>query len=193
MTQKEMKRIFIAVDISDQARRGAAAHIEELRGGVKNLRVGWERPEKLHLTLKFLGDMTGEQLEKLNNAVRQAASMAGPFDLRTGKTGVFPSIRKARVLWLGLEDSGGELLHLHRVLETESEKAGFARETRDFRPHLTIARLREPGKSAGLATAHLRAQIEPVEFHVPEIVVYESRLAPTGSTYTPVFKYKLTA
>jgi 2'-5' RNA ligase len=187
-----MKRIFIAIDISDEARRRAAAHIDELRTGVKNLRVGWERPEKLHLTLKFLGDVTNERLEKLKGAVEQAASLAGPFDLRTGKTGVFPSIRKARVLWLGLEDAGGELQRLHRILETECEKAGFARETRDFKPHLTIARLREPGKSAGLAGAHLRAQIGPVEFEVPEIVIYESRLAPTGSIYTPVFKHKLT-
>lgn len=192
MTQKEMKRIFIAVDISEEARRRATAHIDELRGGVKNFRVGWERPEKLHLTLKFLGDVTTEQLEKLNYAVEKAASAAGPFFLRTGKTGVFPSLRKAGVLWLGLEDAGGELHSLHRMLEAECEKVGFARETRDFKPHLTIARLREPGKSAGLAAAHLAAQIEPVEFEVPEIVIYESRLAPTGSVYTPIFKYKLT-
>jgi 2'-5' RNA ligase len=187
-----MKRIFIAVDISDDARRRAAVHIDELRSGFKDLRVGWERSEKLHLTLKFLGDATNEQLEKLNNAVGQATSLAAYFCLRTGETGVFPSIQKARVLWLGLEDAGGELQRLHQVLETECESAGFARETRDFKPHLTIARLREPGKSAGLAAAHLRAQIEPVEFEVPEIVIYESRLAPTGSVYTPVFKYKLT-
>jgi len=192
LTQKEMKRIFIAVDISDEARRLAAAHIDELRSGVKSLRVGWERPEKLHLTLKFLGDATNGQLERLNNAVEQAASQAGPFHLRTGKTGVFPSIGKARVLWLRLEDAGGELQRLYRILKTECEKAGFARETRDFKPHLTIARLREPGKSADLAAAHLRAQIEPVEFEVPEIVIYESRLAPTGSIYTPVFRYTLT-
>lgn len=187
-----MKRIFIAVDISEEARRRAAALIDDLRSGVKNLRVGWERPEKLHLTLKFLGDVTNEQLEKLNKSVEQAASLVGPFYLRTGKTGIFPSIRKARVLWLGLEDAGGELQRLHQILEAECEKAGFTRETRDFKPHLTIARLREPAKSAGLASAHLQAQIEPVEFEVPEIVIYESRLAPTGSTYTPVFKSKLT-
>jgi 2'-5' RNA ligase len=191
LTQKEMKRIFIAVDISDEARRQAAAHIDELRSGVKNLRVGWERPEKLHLTLKFIGDATNEQLERLNNAVEQAASLARPFHLRTGKTGVFPSIRIARVLWLGLEDAGGELRRLQEILETACEKAGFARETRHFKPHLTIARLREPGESAGLAVVHVRTQIEPVEFEVPEIVIYESRLAPTGSVYTPVFKYKL--
>jgi 2'-5' RNA ligase len=80
---------------------------------------------------------------------------------------------------------------LHQILESECEKAGFARETRDFKPHLTIARLREPGRPAGLAGAHMQAQIRPVEFEVPEIVLYESRLAPTGSIYTPVFKYKL--
>lgn len=187
-----MKRIFIAVNISDEARRRAAAHIDGLRARFMKLRVGWERPEKLHLTLKFFGDVNEDQLGQLNKATEQAASVVEPFRLSTAETGVFPSIRKARVLWLGVVDPGGEFRRFHQMLETECEKAGFAPESRDLKPHLTIARLREPERSAGLAAAHLRAEIEPVEFLVPEVVIYESRLGPTGSVYTPVFKYKLT-
>jgi 2'-5' RNA ligase len=117
-----MKRIFIAVDISEEARRRAAAHIDGLRSGVRNLRVGWERPEKLHLTLKFLGDVTNEQLGRLNKSVEQAATQTGTFYLRTGKTGVFPSIRKARVLWLGLEDSGGNCAVFIRSWRASAKK-----------------------------------------------------------------------
>lgn len=187
-----MKRIFIAVDISDEARRRAVAHINELRGRFTNLRVGWERPEKLHLTLKFLGDINENQIDLLNTAAGRAAAIAPPFLIRTAKTGVFPSQRKARVLWIGLEDADGEFRRLHQVLEDECEKAGFAREGRDLKPHLTIARLREPARSAVLAAAHLGTRIEPAELEVSEIVIYESRLLPTGSVYFPIVTHKLT-
>ena len=165
----------------------------EFGADVKNLRVGWERPEKLHLTLKFLGDVTNEQLERLNKAPSNKLPPKPVLFTCVPAKPAFsrPYAKRAFYGW-GWKMPAGNYSDLHRILETECEKTGFARETRDFKPHLTIARLREPGKSAGLAAAHLRAQIEPVEFEVPEIVIYESRLAPTGSVYTPVFKYKLT-
>lgn len=187
-----MKRIFVAIDISDEARRRAAAHIDRLRGVVSKARVGWVRAEKLHLTLKFLGDTSDNDLEKLNTAVERAASRIGPFFIHMGKTGVFPAARKARVLWLGVEDESGEFRRLYQILEEECEKEGFQRETkRDFKPHLTIARLREPGRPADLVRAHLETEFEPVEFEVPEIVIYESRLQPAGPVYLPIARYKL--
>jgi len=186
-----MKRIFIAVDISDEARRAAAGYIEGLRRGDRRLRVGWERPEKLHLTLKFVGDVTDEQLDALRDAVQAAALQAAPFTLAVGRTGVFPGGRKARVLWLGIEDATGALARLSERVEAECEKRGFDREKRAFRPHLTIARLREPDISAELVGRHLQTNFEPIEFGVAEIVIYESRLDSKGSTYSAAAAYKL--
>jgi 2'-5' RNA ligase len=186
-----MKRIFVAVDISEEARRKATEYIETLRRQFPRLRVGWDKPEKLHLTLKFLGDTEDEQLAKLTQAASMAARRISNFKLRIAGNGVFPNRRKARVLWLGVTDEKGSLQALSKALENECEAQGLARETRDFKAHLTIARLREPEKSANLVEKHLQENFEEVEFEVSEIVIYQSELSPQGSRYTVVSKHAL--
>lgn len=184
-----MKRIFTAIDISEEARRKVSAYIETLKKQFPKLRVGWDKPEKLHLTLKFLGDIDDEQLGKLTAAIEKTAREISAFRLRIAETGVFPNQRKARVLWLGVKDEKGNLRKLNEALENECEKQDFARETRDFKAHLTIARLREPEKSKSLVAAHLRETFEAVEFEASEIVIYQSQLAPQGSRYAIVSKH----
>lgn len=184
-----MKRIFVAVDISEEARLEAARYIESLRRRFPNLRVGWDKPEKLHLTLKFLGETSDEQLAGLTKAVERAARETANFKLRIDGTGVFPSRRKARVLWLGVTDGRENLRKLNEALERECERAGFACETRDFKAHLTIARLREPEKSRNLVEAHLQENFAAIEFEVSEIVIYQSELSPQGSRYNVVSKH----
>jgi 2'-5' RNA ligase len=184
-----MKRIFVAIDISEAARRKASAHIETLRRRFPELRVGWEKPEKLHLTLKFLGDTGDEQLRNLTKAVEKAARQISNFKLRISGTGVFPNRRKARILWLGVTSENESLRKLSEILESECEREGFAPETRDFKAHLTIGRLREPEKSGNLAETHLQEKFEAVEFEVSEIAIYQSELSPQGSRYTIVSKH----
>lgn len=178
-----MKRIFIAVDISDEARRKTAAYIESLKLEFPALRVGWEKPEKLHLTMKFLGDTDENRLEKLKDITQNIAAEIPKFNLQIAKTGVFPSARNARVLWIDVKDEKGSLTEINRLLESECERIGFPRETRNFKPHLTIARLKEPRGSRELIEKHLKKEFEPVGVEAAEIVIYESRLRPTGSIY----------
>jgi 2'-5' RNA ligase len=187
------RRIFIAIDISEQARRRVSDFTEQLKKEFSHLRGGWEKPEKLHLTLKFLGDADEVQLEKLKEIVENIAAKISKFTLRIAETGVFPSARNARVLWIDVKDEKGSAAKINQSLETECEKIGFAKEKRNFKPHLTIARVRDVGKSRELAESHLKKEFEPVEFEVAEIVIYESRLQPTGSIYTNVFSSKLKA
>ncbi len=149
-----MKRIFAAIDISDEARAKIAGYIETLRGEFSNLRVGWEKSEKLHLTLKFLGETDEKQLKNLTEAVENTARQVSNFKLQIVGTGVFPAKRNARILWLSLRDKDGKLQKLNEILETECEQIGFAKEKRNFKPHLTIARLREPQKSIELVRTH---------------------------------------
>lgn len=183
-----MKRIFIAIDLSEEARSLAAEYIQDLRDAFPRLRVGWERPEKLHLTLKFLGDISDAQLEGVENAVAAAAHESPHFRLRLEATGVFPSARKARILWLGLTERDNTLREIFNRLEEELETIGFPKDPRKFSPHLTIARLREPASSKRLVDLHLTSHFEPVEFEVRELVVYESVLSPKGSVYRTVSK-----
>ncbi len=186
-----MKRVFTAIDISDQARAKVSDYIKILRDEFPDLRVGWDKPEKLHLTLKFLGDINERHLENLIEAVRETAKRISSIKLRISGTGVFPSKRNARVLWLGVKDEKKSLQKLNGILETQCEAKGFARETRNFKPHLTVARLRAPHKSKELIGRHSENDFQSAEFEASEITIYESRLQKSGSIYSIVSKYKL--
>ncbi len=186
-----MKRIFTAIDISDEARRKVSGYIENFRGEFPNIRVGWEKPEKIHLTLKFLGDVDEKQLQNLIEAVEKSAREISGFKLQIAETGVFPSPKNARILWLGIKDKGENLPKLNEISESECEKIGFPKEKRNFKAHLTIARLREPQKSRELAGTHLQNGFEPIEFEVSQITIYESELQPTGSIYKTVKNVEL--
>lgn len=177
------KRVFVTIEISEEARRKTAKYTEFLRKTFPKVRVSWEKAEKLHLTLKFLGEIEDSKLAKLIVAVEKTSRQITEFKLQITETGVFPKPANAKVLWIDTKDTNGEMFHLNRILENECEKQGFKRETRGFKPHLTIARLREPANSKDLIENHLREKFEPVEFKVSEIVIYESVLYPQGSTY----------
>lgn len=181
------KRIFVAIDISDRARIRVTDYIEDLRGEFSNLRVGWEKAEKLHLTLKFLGDIDSNELQNLTEAVEKTAQQFANFKFQISQTGVFPSNRNARILWLGIDDENRNLQKINNVLEMECGQKGLVKENRNFKAHLTIGRLREPNKSKELIDAHLNKTFAAVKFEVSEIVIYESRLQKSGSIY---IKYK---
>lgn len=187
------RRIFVAVDISDEARGKVSDYISNLKTKFPNVKVGWDRPEKLHLTLKFLGDSDEDQLEKLEKICEKISFEITNYKLQISETGVFPSPRNARVLWLGVYGDVGELQKINAILETECEKIGYKKEKRIYKPHLTIGRIREPQKAKELAKVHLENKFEPVEFEVSELVIYESKLQPSGSVYTKVsgFKFKV--
>lgn len=186
-----MKRIFTAIDISEETREKVADYIKALHSEFPNLRVGWEKPEKLHLTLKFLGDIDERELKNLIEAVGKMAKRISKFKLQIVQTGVFPSRKNARILWLGVKDETEKLRNLNEILESECERFGFAKEKRNFKAHLTIARLREPQNSKALIEKHLENEFKSAEFDVSEIVIYESRLQKSGSIYSVVSKSKL--
>jgi 2'-5' RNA ligase len=186
-----MKRLFIGIDISDEARQIAAQRILELKESFHDVSVGWEKPEKLHITLKFLGRTEDSQLPKISKSIRQFARMRKPFRLTLTGHGVFPSLRNPRILWLGLNDIQQTLCTLAQSLIDEMAKLGFEPEKRQFKAHLTIARIKEPQKGAKLAETHSQMEYEPVEFRVGEIVLYESQLGPTGSVYTKLEQFQL--
>jgi 2'-5' RNA ligase len=95
------------------------------------------------------------------------------------------------VLWIGINDSSGALLELHRRLEAEAANVGFAKETRPFHPHLTIARLRQPDNARALTAAHNQMEFEPLEIAVTELVVIRSELSSAGSKHTVVSRHQL--
>jgi 2'-5' RNA ligase len=108
--------------------------------------IRWVNPEGIHLTLAFLGDLTNERLVQVMQATKAAAHQAAPFTYRLAHPGVFDSLNRARVIWMGIAEPTGSLQQLHRVLNRELEQRGFRTEKRAFSPHLTLARVKAPLK-----------------------------------------------
>ena len=131
------------------------------------------------------------RVRELSRAAGVAAEGSGPFELTVEEAGTFPPRGAARVLWLGVRDESGSLARLQRRLEEEGEAAGFTREPRAFKPHLTLARLRAPKDAHALSEAHRRSTFGPHAFRVSDLVVMRSELGPGGSRYTPLSRHAL--
>jgi 2'-5' RNA ligase len=185
------RRIFLAITIPDPVRNVCDRHIDYLRTAFPNVRVGWEMTEKLHVTMKFLGNTGEDTLNALETGVAEIVAKHDAFRLRLSRTGLFPRESRPRVLWIGLEDRLQAVTPLYSELESLCEGLGYPKETKAFRPHVTIGRVRDPDTASALAACHLKTKIEPVEFEVPEIVIYESKLQTTGSVYSIISTAKL--
>ncbi len=177
-------RLFCAIELAAEVRAQAARYMAGLRERAPEVKASWDREEKLHLTLKFFGDVADERVARLVSALERAASSTNPFELKLRGTGAFPPSGLARVLWLGVVDPTGRLAELQKQVEDECAAAGFAREGKRFHPHLTIARLRRPEGARALAAAHKEMKFEAEAFNVSEIVLIKSELLPQGSRYT---------
>src|SRR6266404_312162 len=153
-TSGEYWRLFIAIELPSNVRRTLIDRIDLVREAVPEARASWAGEENLHLTLKFLGDTEPTKVEGLSQAIQRCANAVRPFEMNLESCGVFPPHGQPRVLWIGVEDPSGQLASLHRELEDECGRVGFAREQRPFRPHLTIARIRNPKGARRLVHAH---------------------------------------
>lgn len=184
-------RLFCAVELPQEIRAQAASYMARLREAAPGARAGWDKEEKMHLTLKFLGATKEDKVEHLTGALERAASLINPFELGLHGTGAFPPSGLARVLWLGVTDPSGRLYKLHKQVEDECAPLGFARERKRFHPHLTIARLRSPEGARKLASLHKSMEFETEAFSVTEIVLIKSDLGPQGSRYTKLSSHEL--
>jgi 2'-5' RNA ligase len=173
-------RTFVALELSEPLKEGILALGSRLKG--RGVRASWVRPGALHLTLKFLGDVEEGALSDLRGAVRRAAAGVPPFRFETTGLGAFPSPRRPRVIWLGVEPDE-PLFDLAEAVERELSELGFPRERRPFRPHITIGRIRDPGASGDIsrALADLGGLREVVE--VSEVRIMKSTLLPGGAVH----------
>ncbi len=178
------QRIFAAIELTDEARQVCSTHLEEIRSEFPSVRIGWEHREKLHITLKFLGNVDSRLIETFSSHLIGIAERHERFTLRLSKTGVFPSPIRPRILWIGVSDTSGVIQSIYRDIEKASVELGVTPEERAFHPHVTIGRIRRPERSRELVEKHLNARIEPIEFEVRHIALYESKLLPTGSVYS---------
>lgn len=180
-------RLFVAVELPAAWKQELRTAERELdRTGLSGLR--WVRPDAIHLTLKFLGEVGRHMLADIEQALTTACRSGPPFELRLAGLGSFAGHGRVRVLWAGVEGDLGALRKLQQRLDAEVHELGFARETRPFAPHLTLARVVEdapPDMPARVAAALRRVKLPVVEpLHVQELSLIRSQLSRGGATYT---------
>jgi 2'-5' RNA ligase len=187
-----MIRSFIAIDLPEATRHGLAAVQEQLKQSGAGVR--WVKPGSIHLTLKFLGNIHPAQVEDIALAVAQEVRDQPPITLGAAGLGAFPSRRKPRVIWIGMEGEVQRLNGIQARVENALEPLGFVREKRPFQPHLTIGRVKDRRKLQALIDAMATLDMEPFNsFDADEIILYKSDLRPTGAIYTKLHRMPLAA
>lgn len=186
----ETCRLFVAVALPREVKAALAVHRAELEPGLPTLR--WVRPEGIHLTLKFLGDVPTERLNDVRGALsRCVEDQAGALiRLETAGVGVFPNPRAPRVLWVGFDQVSDRLYHLQRCVEEAAKGLGFPPERRPFRPHLTVGRFRRQLRRVErewLASCLTRdAERTFGGLTVSRLSLFRSTLLPGGARYDEV-------
>jgi 2'-5' RNA ligase len=176
-------RLFLAVEVPEPVRRQVAGAVDNLRERIPRAR--WVPIENQHVTVKFLGSTWPRLVGRVTEVIARVAAEAEPFETRVDGLGAFPSERRARVLWAGLEDPGDAMTRLAAALD-EGLAPEFAREKRAFTAHLTLARFEPPSALEGL-DGGLRT--EP--FRVDRLVLFRSHLRRPAPVYEPLERFPL--
>jgi 2'-5' RNA ligase len=187
-------RLFIAVDLDDEARAAMASAQKRLAAGMEDASrssLKWIPPDRLHLTLVFLGEVDEARAPAVIDAMRADVAQA-PFDLAYIGTGVFPPRGAPKVLWAGVGAGAQQVIDLQQALTARIAAAGQPIEERPFSPHLTLARWRE---SRGADRARALAAVPEgtiARVHVDHATLYQSRISSAGPTYTALARANLT-
>jgi RNA 2',3'-cyclic 3'-phosphodiesterase len=185
-------RAFIAFELPPEITRLAA----ELQACLQRqgLKLRWVRPGNIHLTLRFLGEIPSEQAADVARAMRMAAIGGAPIQLSSQGMGVFPNLRKPRVLWMGLGGQTELLARAAERLEAQLAPLGISREDRPFKAHLTLARFQKALDARRLQEAlEACGGFRPQPLMAAEMVLFQSDLRPQGAIYTPLVRVALGA
>ena len=186
-------RCFIAIDI-DEKIRAALGNLQQRlqnKADIKRSDVKWVRPEAMHLTLKFLGEVKDQKVVEVCNIVKDVAAGHKSFELDIERLGCFGG-RRPKVLWVGTGAGSDNLCRLAKELEKQLALAGWPEDTRDFSGHLTLCRIRSP--SAGVELVQISEQYKDFKLgtiSADSVSVYQSQLTPTGPVYTVLGDYEL--
>ncbi|MFQ5944540.1 MAG: RNA 2',3'-cyclic phosphodiesterase [Anaerolineales bacterium] len=188
-------RTFVAIEIPQSLRAKLNRSLENLRSGLSRNLVRWVRPDSMHLTLNFLGDIDQLQVGLIQETLDSVVIGRSSFMLEIKGFGSFPNSRRPRVLWVGIEAAIDDLQQLQSELSHRLEVIGFDAERRDYHPHLTIGRVRK-GLS-GSETQAISDWVQSVQldsigrFEVDSISLKRSVLEPSGAVYTNVYSVRL--
>jgi len=189
-----MLRAFIAIEVPTGVQRAIADSTAALKSALPKPLIRWVVPQNVHLTLKFLGEVSPTALEKLAEILNMEVYSYSMFSISVGGLGAFPTPRRPRVIWIGLETPPA-LQALWHAVETVAARLGYTPEERPFSAHLTIGRV---GQNISASDAqHIRSMLESTKvgtlgtLRVEAVHIFKSDLLPGGSVYTHLYALPL--
>jgi len=183
-------RAFIAIDLPADIHKRLDEVIARLRKTLEDIPVRWVQGDNIHLTLKFLGDVSVANVDMIKSVLQIESARHPTFEVSVGGIGAFPTPHRPRVIWIGVE-APAELSVLQVGIENEMARLGYPREDRQFSPHLTLGRVSRNASSADIHAIAKALDSNKVGFlgvaTVAEICFYKSTLNPSGAVYTRLY------
>lgn len=190
-------RAFIAIELPLPIRQALSTleeHIQASAGPAARKAIRWVPTENMHLTLKFLGEVSAGNLQALAHMLRGEARRHSTFSFSVGELGAFPNLRRPRVIWIGIK-APGELSNLQKAIEAETQRLGYPAEERPFSPHLTLGRISQnarPEEASLVAHALGEMKVEMIgQVQANQVHLFRSDLRPTGAVYARLFSFDL--
>jgi len=183
-------RAFIAIAVPSSLQDT----VEKIQSSFREIRtpIRWVKPSHLHLTLKFLGNISEKQINGVKKCLTLASQGLPGFTLKSTEIGVFPNINYPKVVWLGFSDPTGQLHELEENIETQLQKIGFKGEDRKFTPHLTIGRIKSlQGKTDLIRIIHNEKNTSYEDIDVKYCNLMKSNLTPSGPEYSVLHSFPL--
>jgi len=178
-------RAFIAIDLPVDIKNSLAGIQDKFKTTWP--KVGWVKPSNLHLSLKFLGEISLNQLDQIQHIITEIIKPTAGFEIKLETLGVFPNLHAARIIWIGTNQLPAELKQLVDQLEEKILKCGIPKEQRPFQIHITLGRIKHPLRPADLEKTLNRLKSEitgmNLKFNTRGITLFQSRLGPGGPTY----------
>lgn len=184
-------RAFLAIEPPEDILQRISGLQEKLKREISD-RISWTRSQGQHLTLKFFGDISSDDVKNICFAVQKRTVAEQKLNLKIEKLGVFPDARRPRVLWCGTTGDVERLSVLQKKLDSDFAELGFPAEDRPFQAHLTLARIKDARDMTGMSEALTKHNAFTTgEFICKELILFQSHLSPQGAIYTKLAEFAL--
>ena len=184
-------RTFVALELTEEVRRRAMRLIERFQRTEPNFK--WVARDNLHLTLNFLGDVDERNINEVCGVVADVAGTMAPFDVGYASVGAFPNAARPRIVWIGVDQGHDDVSRLQQNVADDLSVLGFPKESRKYRPHVTIGRARRGGRPVSELAELVESESDfrAGDVSVNEVTIFASRLQSTGPVYEALSHAKL--